>query len=164
MRLTAALVTALLTAVLAGAQVQSPNDAGRIAGHVVSAFAELMAGVTVTLGGRDDQGVGIRAQTTTDASGSFSFEQLPPGRYRVMASRSGYTGRQTPDPQAEPWDFFEAGPAVDLTEGAQVLDVQVVLHRTASIAGRVIHPDVSAAPDVRVQVAIRSGTGRRPLI
>jgi len=164
MRLTAALVTALLTAVPTDAQVQSPNDAGRIAGHVISAFAELMAGVNVTLGGRDDQGAGVQAQTTTDASGAFSFEQLPPGRYRVIASRQGYTGRQTPDPQAEPWDFFEAGPAVALTEGAQALDVQVVLHRTASIAGRVIHPDGSGAPDVRVQVAIRSGTGRRPLI
>ena len=124
MRLTA-FVAALLIAVSADAQEQAPNDAGRIAGHVVSAYAELMPGVTVTLGGRDNQGV-VRAQTMTDTRGAFSFEQLPPGRYRVMASRQGYTGRQVPDLQAAPGEFFEAGPAVDLTEGAQVLDVQVV--------------------------------------
>jgi hypothetical protein len=164
MRLTLAVVAALLIAVPAEAQVQSPSDAGRIAGHVVSAYAELMSGVTVTLGGSNDQGGSFRAQTTTDTSGAFSFEQLPPGQYRVTASRPGHTGRQPPNPQAEPGEFFEAGPAVDLTEGAQVLDLQVVLHRTASIAGRVIRSDGSAAPDVRVQVAIRSGTGRRPLI
>ena len=164
MRLTVALVTAFLTAVSAASQAQSPDDTGRIAGHVVSAYAELMAGVSVTLGGRNDQGVGVRAKTTTDAGGAFAFERLPPGRYRVLASRPGYTGRQVPDHQAEPGDFYEAGPAVDLAEGAQVLDVQVVLHRNAGIAGRVIHPDGSAAPDVRVQVAIRTPTGRRPLI
>ena len=163
MRLTVTFVAALLLAVPADAQVQSPDDAGRIAGHVVSAYAELMAGVTVTLGGRNDQGAGLRVQTTTDSRGAFSFEQLPPGRYRVIASRQGYTGRQA-DPQAEPGEFFEAGPAVDLTEGAQVLDVQVVLHRTASIAGRVIRPDGSAAADVRVQAAVRAATGFRPLI
>jgi len=164
MRLTSALVVALLLAVPADAQVQSPDDAGRIAGHVVSTYAELMAGVTVTLGRVNDQGVSFRAWTmTTDTSGAFSFDQLPPGRYRVMASRPGYTGRQPPNPQAEPEGFFEAGPAVDLTEGAQVLDLQVVLHRTASIAGRVIRPDGSAAPGVQVQLALRGNTGRRIL-
>ena len=165
MRLTLVFVAALLVASPANAQVQSPADSGRIAGHVVTAYAELMAGVTVTLGRRNERGISFPAQTTTtDSSGGFSFGQLPPGRYRVMASKPGYTGRQQPDLQAEPGDFFEAGPAVNLADGAQVLDVQVVLHRTASIAGRVIRPDGSAAPDVRVQVAVRAGTGRRPLI
>src|SRR5262245_11011526 len=129
MRLTLAVVAALLLAVPARAQVQTPGDAGRIAGHVVGAYSELMAGVSVTLGRRNDQGISFPAQTTkTDGSGAFSFEQLPPGRYRVMASRPGYTGRQQPNPQAEPGDFFEAGPAVTLADGEQLLDVQVVLH------------------------------------
>ena len=165
MRLTLVFVAALLIASPANPQVQSPADSGRIAGRVVSAYAELMAGVTVTLGRRNAQGISFPAQTTTsDSSGAFSFGQLPPGRYRVMASKPGYTARQAPDLQAEAGNFFEIGPAVELTEDAQVLDVQVVLQRTASIAGRVIRPDGSAAPDVRVQVAVRAGTGRRPLI
>ena len=158
MRLTLVFVAALLIASPANPQVQSPADSGRIAGRVVSAYAELMAGVTVTLGRRNAQGISFPAQTTTsDSSGAFSFGQLPPGRYRVMASKPGYTARQAPDLQAEAGNFFEIGPAVELTEDAQVLDVQVVLQRTASIAGRVIRPDGSAAPDVRVQVAVQIG-------
>ena len=165
MRLTRAVVAALLIAVPANALAQSPDDTGRIAGHVVGAYSELMAGVTVTLGRLNDQDVSFPAQTMkTDSGGAFSFDRLPPGRYRVIASKQGHTSRELPDLQAEIGNFFEAGPAVDLSEGAQELDVQVLLHRTASIAGRIIRPDGSAAPDVRVQVAIRAGTGRRPLI
>ncbi len=165
MRLTLALVAALLLAVPARAQVVSPGDTGRIAGHVVGAYSELMPGVTVTLGRRNDQGFSFPAQTVkTDSSGAFSFVQLPPGRYRVMASRPGYTAREAPNLQAEPGDFFEIGPAVDLDEGAQVLDVQVILHRAASIAGRIIRPDGSAAPNVRVQAWVRADNARRPLI
>jgi len=161
MRLTLAFVAALLVAVPANAQVQTPGDTGRIAGHVVGTYSELMPSVTVTLGRRNDQGVSFPAQTVkADSSGAFSFDQLPPGRYRVMASRPGYTARQTPNPEAEPGDFFEIGPAVTLTDGAQVLDVQVLLHRAASIAGRIIRPDGSVAPGVRVQAF----SGLRPLI
>jgi hypothetical protein len=165
MRLTLTLVAALLVAVPAHAQERSLPDTGRIAGHVVGAYSELMTGVTVTLGRVKDQDVGFRALTaTTDNSGAFSFEQLPPGRYRVMASKQGYTDRQLPTGQTQVGaPRFETGSAVALSEGAQVLDVQVVMHRTASIAGRVIRPDGSAAPSVRVQAAIRSGAERQPL-
>jgi len=165
MRLTLAFVAALLVAVPADSQVQTPGDTGRIAGRLVGAYSELMPGVTVTLGRVNDQDVSFRAlTTTTDNSGAFSFEQLPPGRYRVMASRQGYTDRQFPTGQAQLGaPRFEAGASIDLFEGAQVLDLQVVMRRTASIAGRVIRPDGSAAPDVRVQAAIQAGMERRVL-
>src|SRR5262245_14646310 len=132
MRLTLAFV-ALLLAVPASAQVQSPPDAGRIAGHVGSAYSELMAGVTVTLGSITDQGGAFRALTaTTDDSGAFSFEQLPPGRYRIFASRQGYTDRQLPTGQAQLGaPRFEAGAIIDLPEGAQAVNLQVVMHRAA---------------------------------
>ena len=166
MRLTLAIVAALLVAVPANAQVQSPGDTGRIAGHVVGSYAELMPGVTVTLRGRNDQGVGVPIRTIkTDSSGAFSFEQLPPGRYRVTASRQGYTDRQLPTGQAQIGaPRFEAGTVVDVSEGGQELDIQVVMHRAASIAGRIIRPDGSAAPDVRVQAAVRLGLERQPLL
>ncbi len=165
MRLTPALVAALLLAAPAHAQVQSLPDAGRIAGHVVGAYSEMMAGVTVTLARVNEQDFAFRSLTaTTDTGGAFSFEQLPPGRYRVMASRQGYTDRQLPTVQQVGASRFETGAAVDLSEGAQVVDVQVVMHRGASIAGRVIRPDGSAAPNVRVQAAIRSELGRQALL
>lgn len=160
MRLRLALVVALLVAVPAGAQAQSPNDAGRIAGHVVTPYAGLVADATVTL----VSSAITRALTTkTDASGGFSFTNLPGGSYTVLASKAGYTGRQLPtDSDAE--GTFAQGTAIDLAEGGSVSNVQVSIQRSASIAGRVIKPDGSAAPNVRVQAAIRAGSERRPLL
>jgi hypothetical protein len=165
MRLTPGVVVALLFVTSAAAQVQSPADVdgGRIAGHVVTAYAEIVTDVTVTLARVNDQGVGFQTRTTrTDGSGAFSFAQLPEGRYRVLASKPGYTSRQLPDP-AQAALTLDQGPAVDLAADAQALDVQVVLRRTASIAGRIIRPDGSAAPGVQVQATVRSGSGRSPL-
>jgi hypothetical protein len=165
MRLTPGVVVALLSLTAAAAQVQSPADVdgGRIAGHVVTAYAAIVTDATVTLARVNDQGVDFQTRTTrTDGSGAFSFVQLPEGRYRVLASKPGYTSRQLPDP-AQPALTFDQGPTVALAADAQALDVQVVLHRTASIAGRIIRPDGSAAPGVQVQAAVRSGSGRSPL-
>jgi hypothetical protein len=165
MRLTPGVVVALLFITSAAAQVQSPADVdgARIAGHVVTAYAEIVTDATVTLARVNDQEVGPRTRTTrTDGSGAFSFAQLPEGRYRVLASKQGYTSRQLPDP-AQPALTFDQGPAVDLAADAQALDVQVVLRRTASIAGRIIRTDGSAAPGVQVQAAVRSDVGRSAL-
>ena len=65
--------------------MQSPADvdSGRIAGHVVTAYAELVREATVTLARVNDQEVRFQSRTTrTDEDGSFSFTQLPEGRYR----------------------------------------------------------------------------------
>ena len=160
MRLMPGVVVAFLSVTSASAQLQSPADVdgGRIAGYVVTAYAEIVTDATVTLARVNDHGVGVQTRTTrTDGSGAFSFAQLPEGRYRVLASKPGYTSRQFPDP-TQPALTFDLGPAVDLAADAQALDVQVVLHRTASITGRIIRPDGSAASNVQVQAAIRSGT------
>ena len=163
MRLTSAVVVAFLLVSAAAAQVRSSSnvDSGRITGHVVTAYAEIVADATVTLGRINDQGVVFRRRTVkTNASGAFSFDELPEGRYRVLASKPGYTSRQLPDP-GDPAISFNVGPVVDLAADAQALDVQVTLHRSASIAGRIIRSDGSAAPNVEVQVALPgSGLGR----
>jgi len=146
----------------AAAQVRSPaeTDSGRIAGHVITAYAEMVTDATVTLARDNDQGEAFRTRTArTDARGAFSFAGLPEGRYRVAASKAGYTSRQLPVP-ARPAMTFDPGAVIDLGADAQALDVEVVLHRTASIAGRIIRPDGSAAANVQVQAAIRAGTGR----
>jgi len=166
MRLTPAVAVAFLLVSAAAAQERSPSDvgSGRITGHVVTAYAEIVTDASVTLTRVNDQGVTFPRQTTkTDRSGAFSFGELPEGRYRVLASKSGYTSRQPPDPGARAVSF-NVGPVVDLTADVPALDVQVTLHRTASIAGRVIRSDGSAAPNVQVQVALPGqGLGRRIL-
>jgi hypothetical protein len=165
MRLTLAVGVVLLAVITATAQVQSPADVenGRIAGYLVTTSGELVADATVTLRLMDDQGVGFETLTTrSDQSGAFSFSQLPEGRYRIVASRPGYTSRQFADNTTGAVAAFDVGPAVDLGADAQV-NVQVLLRRTASVAGRIIRQDGSAAADVPVQLAIRSGSSRLPL-
>ena len=163
MGLTPGVVLALLSVSAAAAQVQSPSDvgSGRIAGHVITAYAQAVADATVTLTRVTEQGPGLRIVTTkTDGSGAFSFFQVPEGRYQVTASKPGFTSRQPPTVVALGPPAFETGSTIDLAADAQALDVQVVMHRTASIAGRVIRPDGSAAPDVQVQLAIGSSRTR----
>jgi hypothetical protein len=163
MRLTLAFVAALLSAAPVSAQVQSPGDAGRIAGHVVTTYAEFVADATVILVGRDEQGIAESHRTTTDNTGAFSFTGLPEAQYTLTATKPGYTARQLPS-LSEPGrtlTSFDVGPDVDLTRDGQVLDVQIVFRRAASISGRIIRPDGSAAPNVQVQAAIRAGGNQR---
>jgi len=157
MRLTLPAVAALLSVITVTAQVQFPStEAGRITGHVVTGYAELVADAIVTLLGRaNDQG--LRRTTRTDSTGSFGFAGLPAGSYRLSATKSGYTSRQLADGDVTT-ATFEVGPAVDLAADAHA-DVQIVVRRTGRIAGRVIRPDGSAAPDTAVGVVSRS----RPL-
>jgi hypothetical protein len=156
MRLTLAAVAALLSAITVTAQVQSPSaEAGRITGHVVTGYAELVADATVTVARVSAQAVSSQARTTrTDSTGSFRFAGLPAGSYRLSATKPGYTSRQITDGDVIS-ATFEVGPVVDLAANAHA-DVQVVVRRTARIAGRIIRPDGSAAPDTRVGVAPRS--------
>jgi hypothetical protein len=151
-------VIALVSGVSLTAQTQpSGTGRGRIIGHVLTPYAELVGEATVTLTSSVAQTV---RTTRTDERGSFSFENLPEGRYRVLASKSGYTGRQPPTLSDSGSFFFGQGTNVDLTENEAVSDLQVLLQRSASISGRVIRPDGSAAPGVQVQLAVRAGTGR----
>lgn len=166
MRLALLIIAGLLSVRTTTAQVQPPSgsDAGSITGHVVTAYADLVADATVTLARTGEPGDRFRTRTTRSASdGAFSFAQLPPGRYRLLASKPGFTSRQLTVGGAGSVGAFDVGPVVDIASDASV-DVQVVVHRTASIAGRIIRHDGSAAADVQVQAAVRAGRiGRSPL-
>jgi hypothetical protein len=153
MRLTLPAVAAFLSVIPVAAQAQSPSaEAGRITGHVVTGYAELVADATVSLAGVNDRRGSLPTRTTrTDSTGSFSFAGLPAGSYRLSATKPGYTSRQIADGDVMT-ATFEVGPSVDLAADAHA-DVQVVVRRTARIAGRVIRPDGSAAPDTEVGVA-----------
>ena len=100
--------------------------------------------------------------TKTGNDGAFSFTNLPEGRYRVLASKDGYTGRQLPS-SSDLAGAFTQGITVDLGENERASDLQVVIQRSANISGRVIRRDGSAAPGVQVQLALRGNTGRRVL-
>ncbi len=155
------IAVALSVAWTVHAQSPSGSDTGRITGQIVTAYAELIADASVTLARVDEPGFPART-TKSDSRGAFSFAQLPPGRYRLLASKAGYTSRQLSSVSTGSAGALSAGPVVDVGLDAPV-DVQVLVRRAASIAGRIIRPDGSAAANVRVVAAVGSGTRRQPL-
>ena len=162
MRLTLSVLAALLSLVLtATAQVYSPSasEGGRIAGHVVTSYARLVAYAAVMLGRINDDGLRVQTwYTGTDHTGAFLFKHLPPGRYRLAASGWGYTSRFADRGTFASPPRFDTGPEVDLGPHAHA-DLNVVLRPTAAISGRVIWPVGRGVPDVQVVVAHRSVEG-----
>lgn len=144
------------TIVAPDAAAQTPESGtARLSGRVISTFASAIAGATVTLTPIDappQQTI----SSTTDPQGGFSFERLPAGRYRLAASKSGYTNRQ---PLRTPADRFEIDREVTIGHGEQSSRIEFTLYRESSIAGRVAEPDGIPAPDVQVFAAVRRGTG-----
>jgi len=133
---------------------QRPGSSSlRVAGRVVSVAAGAIAGAEVTLERLDVAAPGPLS-VTSDPQGAFAFERLTPGRYRVLASKPGYTNRQ---PIAASADRFDTGHELTLRDGEHHVDV--TLYRESSIAGRVAEPDGIPAPDVQVFAAVRRGTG-----
>jgi protocatechuate 3,4-dioxygenase beta subunit len=95
----------------------------------------------------------------TDAGGHWQFQDLPPGRYTIAVSKSGYLkveyGQRRP---------FERGKGLELAAG-QVLDrVDVTLPRGSTITGRIFDEfgDAVAAVMVRA-LRHRYEDGRRQL-
>ena len=167
MRLLCSIVTALVLSTAATkAQVQSPDALGRVAGHVVTALGELVPGATVTLTGRTNDDRPERWTTTSDISGAFSITGIPDGRYRLGVTMDGYTNRQPAAVDAPQGLIggspFGTGQEIQLVGSAQMTAMQLVLHRAASITGRVVRPDGSAAANLQVFAGI-SGPRAGPM-
>ncbi|HEX7794472.1 MAG TPA: carboxypeptidase-like regulatory domain-containing protein, partial [Vicinamibacterales bacterium] len=83
----------LLAAVLAVAQGASPAAYGRIVGQVVEQGQNTpIAGARINMlpAGRPATLPPPMFETTTDADGRFALEYVPPGEYRLQASKAGY--------------------------------------------------------------------------
>src|SRR5262245_63278498 len=74
----------VFAAATAHAQVQT----GSITGIVTDTSNAVMPGVTVSLAG--DKLIGGTQTETTDATGSYRFDRLPPGTYRVKFELQGF--------------------------------------------------------------------------
>src|SRR6476660_378864 len=73
----------LLTALPAAAQF----DRGQISGTIKDAQGAVVPGVTVTVTSLDTQAA---RTTVTDATGFYTFPNLPPGKYDAAAELSGF--------------------------------------------------------------------------
>lgn len=88
-----------------------------------------------------------RRTAATNARGDFEIRDLPPGRYTVSASRSGYLsfeyGQRRPG---------ERGKSLELGEGEAMTGLDIALPRGAVISGRVIDENGEAVPNVNIWV------------
>lgn len=136
------------------AAAQAAAASGRISGRVVSIEAGAIADATVTLT-RIDSSTSAPVSFTSDRTGAFAFQGLPAGRYRLSASKAGYTNRQ---PLHAASDRFDTGRELTLRDNEHT-PLELSLYRESSIAGRVAEPDGIPAPDVQVFAAVRRGAG-----
>lgn len=161
-----------------GAQALAPQAPASVEGVVVvSGTLQVVSGVRVQLSPDLQRGpLGPGAQTgtgsppldpdnpqwysaTTAQDGRFAFENVKPGRYRLIALRSGYLpaefGQRSPTAPGAPFA---------LDAGQRVRDIQISITPTGSIAGRVFDRE---GPVGRVQVQAlrpRYRDGRRALL
>jgi hypothetical protein len=151
--LTVGLLAWTLLARQAEAQPTAGVASGRISGRVVSLASGSIADAVVTLT-RVEPSTTTPLIFTTDRQGAFTFEGVRAGRYRVSASKPGYTNRQPLHPAAE---RFDTGREVTIRDREHAAQIDLTLYRESSIAGRVAEPDGIPAPDVQVFAAVRRG-------
>jgi len=101
-----------------------------------------IAGATIQL--QDLSTAGARLITVTGNDGRFVFRSVPPGRYVIEASRSGYVPEIAGDPLAAPLLApipvgASAGPTVkQLLPGEAFSGIRLVLTPGGSISGRLV--------------------------
>jgi hypothetical protein len=98
--------------------------------------------------------------TTTDENGRFEFDDLPAGRFHLMASKAGYVtmafGQRRPR---------EAGKPIELGDGQRVDGIQLNLPRGGVITGRITDEFGEPVAGVAVQAQrYQHIQGRRQLV
>ena len=89
--LLSALQAFLLALACLSAYGQGEPATGRVVGMIKDRTGAAVAASTVELRGHDS---GLALTVVTDAEGRYSFDTLPAGRYRVVASAPGYMLRE----------------------------------------------------------------------
>ncbi len=85
-KLGALLVIALIWATMS-AVVRGQNIHGKISGTISDSSGASIAGANVTLTNLNNN---QKQQITSDSSGSYSFVNISPGRYKIQAEKSGF--------------------------------------------------------------------------
>jgi 5-hydroxyisourate hydrolase-like protein (transthyretin family) len=127
-----------------------PGSAGQVAGRVIDGISGApVAGVTVTLLPTMFPAVAANAlQAVTDENGSFAFQRLTPGRYRLQAQKIGFAALAGP--------FDER--TLDVAAGQSIAGLALALRPGATMTGRVL--DANGAPAFALTVsALRRAPG-----
>jgi hypothetical protein len=135
-----------------------------VSGHVIDgATGKPLAGATVVSGPSAAVRTGIFGpatafntvrysgpfQTQTDATGRFTFSNLPTGRLRLVVSATGYLNGFSS--QVGPNDEL-AEPTLDVAADDRVIDLQITLWPAASVSGDV--EDEAGDPIVGAEVEL----------
>src|SRR5215813_12493100 len=90
---------------------------------------------------------GSESQTTvSNGNGSFAFQTVPAGRYRLTVSRTGFLNKI----YAKGGDDA-ANSVLTLTSGQILTDVKLLMTPASAISGRVYDPDGDPVPNVLMQ-------------
>ena len=116
------------------------HPASRLAGRVIDDRAHPVAGAAVMLHPVRSDVVGAAAQT--DVDGRFRLEQVPSGPAQVAVHADGYAPARLP--------------ALEVPEGGEVDDLEVVLRPAVVLAGKVTLPDGRPADGALVEVSSQS--------
>jgi hypothetical protein len=133
-------------------QTQQPvGPPGSVRGQVVSVTGEPLRKAEITLRSVSRGGVNLPPpggfSMTTDATGVFAFDGVPPGEYTVIAQRNGYV-RQEVSPRG---GARTAAPVV-VAPGQAVTGVVIKLAPHGVVTGKVVDEDGEAVARVSVQV------------
>jgi hypothetical protein len=102
-----------------------PQSAGTIVGIVEDANGADIPGATVTL---ENTSSGTQRTITTDASGSFKFDAVEPGRFTLVITSKGFESWTGSDLSLHAGQIYEL-PAVELKVAAVVTGVLVTYTR-----------------------------------
>ena len=137
-----------------GAQQAAAGPPGSVRGQVVSGTGEPLRKAEVVLrpvnrsggfgGMMPDGGTFVM---TTDATGVFAFDGVPPGSYMVTAQRNGYV-RQDGETRFGP----RTTPPIVVTSGQAVAGVTVKMVPHGVVAGRIVDEDGEPVARMAVQV------------
>jgi len=117
-----------------------------IAGTVLSAnTGEPLKKAHVVLHPQSDASNDHPLTATTDASGHFSVDKIPAGRYGLTVDHANYLDTQYGQDQPD-----KPGATLSLAPGQKMTDLLFRLHRAAVIAGRVLDQDGDPVLDVSV--------------
>lgn len=147
-----ALAVVLLGApAIAGAQTpapagsETPKATASIRGRITGAdTGRGLRRAQVSIGGGD---LPQRRTASTNTRGEFEIRDLPPGRYSVSVSRSGYL----------PFEYGqrrigERGKSLEIAEGEALTGIDVALPRASVISGRVIDENSEPVPGVSIWI------------
>ena len=124
---------------------EAPKATASVRGRITAADSGRgLRRAQVSIGGAE---LPQRRSASTNIRGDFEIRDLPPGRYTVSVSRSGYL----------PFEYGqrrigERGKTLDLSEGEALSSIDVTLPRASVISGRVIDENGEPVPGVNIWI------------